>query len=461
MRLIGEKKPVPDPHVALVVLNLPVPLDRRVWMQARALADSGYDVTLVAPRSHGQRLFERSGRIRIFRFQASKPSHGFLSFTREFTQSWARSLRILRRVHRQHPIDVLQGCNPPDTIWAMTRFLPGVKFVYDQHDLNPELFRSRFGELASRWARQQVSTLMMLEQRSYRTADRVLVPNESYREVARRRGRVPRERVTIVRSAPDTTMMRPVRWSEGATSPTVTGIPAGRHLIAYLGVMGPQDGVDQLIDCMDLIVHGEGRDDVHAVLMGFGDCLEDLREQTARLGLSDHITFTGAADAGLITEVLSRAEIGIVPDRLTTFTDRSTMNKAMEYMAYAVPVVGFDLTETRRTIGHTGVLVEAGDVEGLANQILHLLDNVDLRVRLGVEARRRIASDLDWADQARTYVSVFDEFMGIERVTAPVWPEIDRRRTQGEPPEGVIDLRDRRGLERSLMERGAPRTVSR
>jgi glycosyltransferase involved in cell wall biosynthesis len=430
-------------------------------MQAQTLADNGYNVTLIAPRGPGQRLRERVGRIQIYRFQPSKPSHSAATFAREFTQSWSRSLRLLRRVHRRTRIDVLQGCNPPDTIWAMARFLPGTRFVFDQHDLNPELFMSRFGAPSSPWTRQQLAALLTLERWSYRTAVHVIVPNESYRDVARRRGRRARESITIVRSAPDTRTMRPVQWVQGSVPPALTQIPGDRHVVAYLGVMGPQDGVDQLLDCIDLIVHGRGRRDVHAVLMGFGDCLEELREQASRLGIDDHVTFTGAADAEMIAHVLSRAEVGLIPDRLTDFTDRSTMNKAMEYMAYAVPVVGFDLRETRRTVGHTGVLVAAGDVEALADEVIHLLDNDTLRVRLGVEARRRVASDIDWADQARVYVGVFDDLMGLRREPVKAWPDVDRRHVTGGLPPGVIDLRDHRGLEVSLTERRAVRSASR
>ena len=217
--------------------------------------------------------------------------------------------------------------------------------------------------------------------------------------------------------------------------------------------MGPQDGVDQFIDCIDVIVHVRGRKDVHAAIMGFGDCFEELRAQAEQLGLTDHITFTGSADSHLIAHVLSRAEIGVVPDRLTAFTDHSTMNKVMEYMAYALPTVGFDLKETRRTLGHTGILVEPGDVDALAGEIVNLLDNPDLRVRLGVEARRRIASDLDWADEARAYISVMDHLMGIKRQPESTWPSVDRRRSVEGPPRGLVDLRGQQELERSVRDR--------
>src|SRR5690606_29427500 len=255
-------------------------------------------------------------------------------------------------------------------------------FVYDQHDLCPEVLEARFrrrgllGQLLHRG-------LLLLERATYASADHVISTNRSSQEIALTRGRVPESRTSIVLSAPDPDRMR-------RTEPDETLRHGRKHLICYLGIMGPQDGVDRLLGALDHLVHRMGRDDVHLGLLGFGDCLEQLQEQAHALGLDEYVTFTGKVGPEEITHWLSSADLGVTPDPKNPFNDRSTMNKTLEYMAYELPVVGFDLVENRRSAGEAGLHVEADDDAALAEAIAELLDDSERRARMGAIGRERV-----------------------------------------------------------------------
>jgi glycosyltransferase involved in cell wall biosynthesis len=411
-------------HVLIVVQNLPVPLDRRVWLECQALVAAGYRVSVICPQGPGDPKYAEIGGVRIWKYRPAPPTSGTLSYLYEFGYSWLRTALLSLRVWRRGRFDVLQACNPPDTYWALARLyrLRGVRFVYDQHDLNPEVFLSRFGPPRGVAARLQFRALCWLERRTYRAADHVIATNSSYRNVAvTRGGRLP-DGVSVVRSGPDTTVMRPV-----------SGRPelrrGRRYLAAYLGIMGPQDGVDLVLHMLDVLVHRMGRRDLHVALLGFGDCYDDLVRLSERLELTDYVTFTGRADQRQIIDYLSTADIGLSPDPQSPLNDVSTMNKTMEYMSFAVPVVAFDLTETRVSAGDAAVYVDsAGDAadgaERYAKAVAELLDDVDRRVAMGLAARQRAVRELDWAPQRSRYVAVYDRLL-------------DRPPAAGAPPAGA------------------------
>jgi glycosyltransferase involved in cell wall biosynthesis len=228
-----------------------------------------------------------------------------------------------------------------------------------------------------------------------------------------------------------------------------------RYLGVYLGVMGPQDGIDHLLRALDIYVHDLGRDDLHVALLGFGDCLEELKALATELRLDDHVTFTGRADAKMIAEYLSSADIGLSPDPLNPLNDVSTMNKTMEYMAYALPVVAFDLKETRVSAGDAAVYVAPGDTTGYAKAIAELLDDVNRRAGMAVDGRMRASAVLDWVPQKRAYVEVFDRLTGrpVKPRSEATWPAVDRRRRNADGPlvdewgNQLVDLRDPASLE--------------
>jgi glycosyltransferase involved in cell wall biosynthesis len=448
-------------RVLIIVQNLPVPLDRRVWLECQALKAAGYEVTVICPKGPGDPAYQEIAGIRIHKYTPPPAAEGFAGFAVEFTYCWfATARRAIREWQRQR-FDVIQACNPPDTYWALAlpfKFL-GVKFVFDQHDLNPELYLSRFGEPTSLAGKAQLGALRWLERMTYRSADHVISTNESYARVARDRGGLTSEDVTVVRSGPNTATMRPVISD-------ISSDYEGKHVLAYLGIMGPQDGVDIVLEVVDLIVHRYGRTDVHAVLMGFGDCLDDLKRQSTELGLDDFVTFTGRVTPPEIADYLSVAEIGMCPDPKNPLNDISTMNKTMEYMSYALPVVSFDLQETRYSAQECAVFVEPGDIDGFARATLELIDDPERRAELGFLARERVAAELDWEPQSRAYVSVFDHLFGVVREYTATWPYVDRRRRDvgsGFDAHGrrLIDLRDSSAIRRFAADRGGDLTLAR
>jgi glycosyltransferase involved in cell wall biosynthesis len=395
-------------HVLVVVQNLSVPLDRRVWCECQTLVASGYRVSVVCPRGPEEARTELLDGVQIHRYRPAPVIDGLLGFALECVVAWISTAVITMRVQRREPIDVLQACNPPDTYFLLARLLRpwGVRFVYDQHDLVPEIYRSRFGRDGGLGFR----FLLFLERQTYRTADHVIAPNESYRGTAQRRGHLPGSSVTVVRSGPDPKVMCP-----GVEYPELR--KGRRHLACYLGIMGHQDRVDVLVQAIDHYVHGLGRTDCHFALLGFGDCERELRSLSSRLGLDDWVTFTGRVQLAEVTAYLSTASLGLAPDPMSPFNDISSMNKVVEYMAFGLPVVAFDLTETRASVGEAGLIVAEDAPAAFSAAIAELLDDPLRRAAMGACGRRRVESELGWPTQAAAYRSVYDQL--ARRVAEP------------------------------------------
>lgn len=390
-------------RVLIIVQNLPVPLDRRVWLECRSLVAAGYGVSVICPRADGGPAYQELEGVRIHTYPPVPPTDGVLSYVCEFAYCWLRSFLLALRVAVRDRFDVIQACNPPDTYFALA--LPfkvlGVPFVFDQHDLCPEVYQSRF--VRDRGA--LLAGVRWLERCTYAVADHVIVTNESYRAVALARGRKASESVTVVRSGPD-----PERMRRGTPRPE---LKAGRkHMCCYLGVMGPQDGVDLLLRSLRVLVHDLGRRDCHFALLGFGDCLQSLRGLASELDLDDWVTFTGRADDEMIRAYLSTADIGLSPDPKNPLNDVSTMNKTMEYMAFSLPGVAYDLTETRVSAERSAIYVEPNDIVAYARAISDLLDTPATAEVMGRIGRFRVEHDLAWQHQARAYVAVYDRLLG-------------------------------------------------
>lgn len=428
----------------IIVQNLPVPLDRRVWLECRALIDEGYAVSVICPQGPGDPTYEEIEGVRLFKYPAPPDMPGAVGYLREFIYCWLKTAKLSLTAWRDRRFDVIQACNPPDTYWALAALwsVLGVRFVYDQHDLNPELFRAKFGQPRGPLRRAQHRMLVWLERRTYRQADHVISTNESYRLIALTRGERAMDAVTVVRSGPNTSQMRPV-------SP-LAGLRAGADfLVCYLGIMGSQDGVDDLLRSVRCLVHDHGRRDIRFALLGFGESLDEMRRLARDLNVEEWVTFTGRADSRMITEYLSSSDLGVCPDPRTVFNDVSTMNKVMEYMAFALPVVAYDLHESKMSAGDAAAYVDPGDVEAFAKAIQELLDDPGRRAAMSMIARRRAAADLDWSAQAAAYVGVFAKLFGGDESAGRTraWPEVDRRRADAIVPlqnswgHDLVDLR--------------------
>jgi glycosyltransferase involved in cell wall biosynthesis len=395
---VGEPERSRAARVLIVVQNLSVPLDRRVWLECRSLVAAGHQVSVICPRDVGQPAHRTLDDVRIHTYPPPRSRGGVAGYVVEFLYCWIRTAVLSLHVARREGFDVLQACNPPDTYWLLGllyKVFGGKRFVYDQHDLCPEVFEARFGRTGLLHR-----ALLLLERATYATADHVISTNGSYQEIARTRGRVPPHRTSIVMSAPDPDAMR--RQAPDAS------LRNGRdHLVCYLGIMGPQDGVDRLLNAAAHYVHVLGRTDAHFALMGFGDCLEDLREQAVRLDLDEYVTFVGQVGPAQISRYLSTAALGVTPDPKNDFNDKSTMNKTLEYMSFEVPVVGFDLVENRRSAGDAMLHVACDDGAGLAGAIAELLDDPERRAVMGAIGRARVEDRLRWSVQEPVYLHVF------------------------------------------------------
>ncbi len=435
-------------HVLIIVQNLPIQVDRRVLLELHELLDRGYRVSLICPKGPGDPSREDLDGARIYKYAPAPAAEGLPGYVLEFGYSWLRtawlSVEAWRRGGRFH---VIQSCNPPDTYWLLALLWRpwGVRFVFDHHDLNPELFLSRFGVPSSWFQKLQLAGLTWLERMTFRTADRVISTNDSYKAVAVRRGRRDSAEVAVVRSGPDTRRMRPIYPDEP--------LPEGVTMLAYIGIMGPQDGVDQVLELMDELVVRRGRTDIRATLMGFGDCLKDLRVQCQALGLDEYVTFTGRVDKKEIAEQLSRAHIGICPDLKTPLNNLSTMNKSLEYMAYALTAVSFDLVETEVTGGDTLRYVPSGDISAMADEVELLVSDPELRLRLSVQARSRVTGLFDWSGQAVAYGDVFDSLMG--RVASRDAPREEPSSDVDEWGRRYVPIQDVAEFERFVLNRRA------
>lgn len=401
---------VRQPRVLIVVQNLSVPFDRRVWLEAKALVAAGFGVSVICPKAPGDASFEELEGVRIHRYAPPPTTSGTLSFAVEFAYCWVRTALLALRILRRDGFDAIQACNPPDTYFALAAPLKllGKRFVFDQHDLCPEVYRARFGNDGGLLLRG----LYRLERATYAVADHVIAPNESYRHVALARGQMPPERVTVVRNGPDTSRLRP-----GPPRPELK--QGRRHLACWLGIMGPQDGVDVALRAVHHLVHTLGREDCHFAFLGFGDELENLRRLACELDLEEWVTFTGRATTPTVVDYLSTADVGLSPDPPTPFNDCSTMNKTMEYMAFGLPVVAFGLTETRVSAGPAAVYVDATGPVAFGDALARLLDDPERRRRMGDAGRQRVHDVLAWEHQQPRYVAVWDRLL---RPTQPPEP---------------------------------------
>jgi glycosyltransferase involved in cell wall biosynthesis len=391
-------------RVLIIVQNLPVPFDRRVWLECQALTGDGYQVAVVCPKGEGDPSYQVIDTVELYKYRPYAPGGSKLSFITEYAYSFLATAWLTFRARRSGRFAVLQACNPPDIFWPIAlalRVLDRTRFIFDHHDLCPELYESRFPD----GPRLPYRMLRALERRTHRTADHVISTNDSYREVAiTRSGKRPTD-VTIVRTGPD-----PQRLRRGEPHPELRR--GRRFLAAYIGVMGPQDGVDIVVRAADVVVHQLGRDDIAFTLIGKGDCFDDLVALRDELGLAGHVEFTGRAPDELVGRILSTADVGLSPDPKNPLNDVSTMNKTMEYMAFELPVVAFDLRETRVSAGDAGVYVEPNDVHKYAAAIVALMDDEPRRAMLGKLGRARVEQELAWDHQARAYLGVYRRVTG-------------------------------------------------
>lgn len=395
-----EGEPLKDRHVLIVVENLPLPFDRRVWTEARTLKAAGAHVSIICPRLKGyEARFEVIEGIAIYRHPLPLEAKGPLGFLVEYGAALYWEMVLAWRIHFKRRIDVIQGCNPPDLIFlvALPFKLFGVRYIFDHHDISPELYEAKFNKRGFFW-----QLMLLCEKLTFMAADVSIATNQSYRKIAIERGGMAPERVHVVRSGPDLSKLKRV-------DPVETWKNGRAHLVGYVGVMGEQEGIDLLIDAVEHIVRKMQREDIQFVLVGGGPMLPELQVLVQARGLADYITFTGRAPDQELFEVLSTMDLGVNPDRVNAMNDKSTMNKIMEYMSLGKAMVQFDVTEGRFSAQEASLYAEANNPVDMAEKIVTLIDDPVARTKMGTYGRERVVNELNWQHQITPLLTAYQQ----------------------------------------------------
>jgi glycosyltransferase involved in cell wall biosynthesis len=387
-------------RVLMLLENNPYPQDPRVRREARALTDAGYQVTIICPSDPKQPWRELVDGVRVYRYPAPPSPSGVLGYLWEYGYSMAAAFMLSFFVFFREGFDIIHAHNPPDTfvfVAALYKMM-GKRFIFDHHDLSPEMYHARFRDRGNPFI---YKALVWLEKLSCRMADHVIATNESYKAVEIERGNIPQQRITIVRNGPDLK-------DACAIAPDPRLRQLGKTIIGYVGAMGYQDGVDYLLRALRYLVTEFKRSDFLCVIIGGrGEARESLKALSSELGLDHHVWFTGWVTDEELIRYLSSADICVDPDPSNPFNDRSTMIKMMEYMALAKPIVAFDLPEHRCTAQDAALYVRPNDEMEFARVLLQLIDDPQHQREMGNFGRRRVRSELAWHHSVRNLLDAY------------------------------------------------------
>jgi glycosyltransferase involved in cell wall biosynthesis len=403
-------------RVLMLLENNPYPSDGRVRRESNSLVAAGFEVTVIAPGGWQSPRYENIEGVHVYRFLAPPPGDSLPGYLWEYGWSLFSSFYLTLWVLFRRGFDVIHAHNPPDlfVLIAICYRVIGKKFVFDHHDLSPEMYHSRFRHDEKNMVYR---ALVFFEKLSCRLADQVIATNESYKKVEIERSRIPAEKITVVRNGPELSRVRTVPPDPELRS-------KASIILGYVGIMGQQDGVDYFLRALDHLVHGLGRTDVFAVIVGKGDAVPGLKKLATSLGLDSRVWFTGRVPEEDMLRYLSTADICIDPDPYDPFNDRSTMIKMTEYMALGKPIVAFDLTEHRASADDAALYSRHNDVQDFAKNIAILIDNPQLRKKMGAYGRQRIEDSLAWHHQQEKLLQAYEN-MGFEAAKEPEPIETD------------------------------------
>jgi glycosyltransferase involved in cell wall biosynthesis len=403
----------------IVVENLPVPFDRRVWQEAQALHRAGWTVSVICPANADfPKPFEVIDDIAIYRHPLPPEGRGAVAYFREYATALFHEFRLLFKVYRERGFSVIQACNPPDLIFlaALPYKLIGARFIYDQHDVSPELFLVKFGNKGFLYR-----ALLFFERMSYTMADQVVTANATFKDIAIGRGGKTPSQVEVVYGVPDRMRIRRVEPEPGLHD-------GRKFILGYVGIINEQDGVDHLVRAVAHLVKVSGFRDFRAVVVGSGPALELVRSLARSLEVEEFIVFTGYLKGETLLAYLSAFDIGVIPDPLNEANDLMSMNKVFEYCALGIPTACYPLKETKRLLGDAGVYAPSPEPAGLAEACLKLMQDDALRARSAASAAKLSAENFLWENEAGKYVATY------ERVLSPT-ADCDREKA-GSPSPG-------------------------
>jgi len=402
--IVGKEEAVKQKRVLIIVENLTVPLDRRVWQEATTLRDAGYVVSVICPTGGPYKSkYELLEGIHVFRHPMPLEADGPAGYAVEYSAALFWEFVLSVKVHFKVGFDVVQACNPPDLIFLVAgfwKYLFGKRFIFDHHDINPELYEAKFNK---RGFFHRV--LHRLERMTFQTADVSIATNQTFKDIAITRGGMMEDDVYIVRSIPNLERFQRV-------APNADLKNGREFLIGYVGIMGAQDGVDLLVDAMHQIVNVEGRTDVQCAIVGSGTELEGLKTRASEYGLDDYLTFTGFLSGEPLLQAFSTFDIGVIPDPKNTYNDKISMNKLFEYMTLGIPFVQFDLIEGRKVARKSALYAADNSPVDLAAQIARLCDEPDFRAKLAAEGLSQSRAQLNWGAEKARLLSAYAAVLG-------------------------------------------------
>ena len=388
--------------VLIIVENLPVPFDTRVWQEATTLAENGYLVSVICPKGKGYDAdYEYLKGVHVYRHDLPAEGNGALGYAREYFCALREELRLAKRIYKERGFHVIHGCNPPDDIYMVARRFKkkGVDYVFDHHDICPELFEAKFGKASGLLYKSQ----LWLERQTYKHCAFAFVTNESYKQIAISRGGMKEDKVFVLRSGPKLERLK--------ITPAKSEIKRGRRfMVGYVGVIGQQEGIEYLLKAAKYIKEELHRDDIFWGVVGGGPHLEALRKQSHEMGLDDILEFTGRVSDEVLLDYLNTADVCVNSDEYNAMNDKSTMNKILEYMALGKPIVQFDLTEGRFSAQEASLYAEPNNAIDMADKIIQLLDNPAKRKEMSEYGRQRIVNELSWEHTSRALLEGYDKY---------------------------------------------------
>lgn len=389
-------------HILIIVENLPVPFDRRVWQEATTLKEYGADVSVICPAVKGYTaLYENLEGIEIYRHPLPLEARGAMGYLLEYSAAVFWQMKLARKIYNKKPFDVIHGCNPPDLIYLTARLFKkkGVRYVFDHHDINPELYIAKFDKKDFFY-----KLMVYFEKQTFKHATASIATNESYKNIAINRCGMETDKVQIVRSGPKLKQLK-------IQSPKSEFKKGRKYLVGYVGVIGEQEGMDLLLESVKLII--KQRQDIQFGIVGGGSYLKIIKKLAVELDVTDFVDFYGRVSDQVLLDILNTADVCVNPDKPTEMNNLSTMNKIMEYMALRKPIVQYDLKEGRFSAGKASLYAENNSIVDFADKIMYLLDNPSVRAEMSEYGYNRVKNELSWEIESKKLINFYERVLEI------------------------------------------------